>query len=224
MRRAGLSHLSFLALRTKGIRRQEEYLVISHTGSKRLPRERETALSAGITSCFIWGLFHSYLQHATNTSISLVITHANKLLFILAYFCKHILQIWKIKVGTNEGKMVLFFQSEQDSISFFLFCSCFCPLLASFHFMLPAVHITNHQKGTGAICRVIIWWRWMWSWMCWKWNLNKLQWVSLPQCITHMAPEYLSNCEDYPPFTSDCLCICLELEMSRLQSHIFPFF
>lgn len=63
------------------------------TQAATIPPERGTVLSQGVIICFIQGLFQFDLQHATNTSISVVNTHANKVLFILTHFCTHIFQI-----------------------------------------------------------------------------------------------------------------------------------
>lgn len=59
----------------------------------------------------------------------------------------------------------------------------------------------------------------MWSWMCKRWNLNDSGSLTR-HSASRMQLRSLSNCEDYPPFTSDCLCICLEPEMSKFQSHV----
>lgn len=94
----------------KGSGARRSFWTVGLAGS--VSPERGAAISPGVVPCYFWGLFRSHLQHATNTSISLVNSHANRCLFILIYLCKHILQIWKMKVGTKKGKSVSFFFSR----------------------------------------------------------------------------------------------------------------
>ena len=107
-----------LAPWTEGIRSQEEHL--DCLANRKCPPKRGTAISPGVIPCYIWGLFQSHLQHVTNASISLVNSHANKCLFILTYLCKHILQIWKMKVGTKKGKLVSFFSWGRIQLALFV--------------------------------------------------------------------------------------------------------
>lgn len=184
MSRAGLSHLSWLpGLKESQPKRSLWMLVIQAAAT--ISPERETVLSQGVIICFIQGLFQFDLQHVTNTSISVVNTHANKVLFILTHFCTHIFQIWKIKADTKEGKCFIF-QSGQDSIS--IFRLSFCLQLASiFPFHAVWCSYRTSSNGEGAICWVVIWWRRMSSWMCWRWNLNDSGPLPLVKLTRHSA-------------------------------------
>lgn len=101
---AGLSYLSFLALWTEGIKRQEECSVISHTGSHRLPGEMKLH-------------FQQELLHVSSEDSFSLISHM-RLMLPLARLSHMLIrcpsswpisanilsQMCKIKVGTNGGK------------------------------------------------------------------------------------------------------------------------
>lgn len=101
----------------------------------------------------------------------------------------------KDKSRNRWRKIVLFFsQSGQSGIqlAFIFFAPVSSLHLSISHWLLFISHLIT--KGVGAICGVIIWWRWMWRWMQGKWNLNDSG--SLPhcksgstQCITRSAPN-----------------------------------
>lgn len=163
MSRADLSHLSWLPGLKESQAKRSVWMSVTMVAT--ISPERETELSPGVITCFIQGLFQSDLQHANNSSISVVNTHANKLLFILTHFCTHIFQIWKIKADTKEGKWFYFFSQGRIQLTFF--CLSFCLQLASiFPFHAVWCSYRTSSNGVGAICRVIIWWRRMWSRMC----------------------------------------------------------